>query len=303
MRHYLKETDLSKEETLGLIADARASRGERSQVLAGRYLGLIFSKPSTRTRVSFTVGAYQLGGHALFLNEAELQLGRGETIQDTARVLSGYLDGVVIRTFSQRDVEEFAAAATIPVINGLTDDRHPCQALADIMTISEYHEDLTKVKVVYLGDGNNVAVSLACMCAYVGAHVVLSTPPELTVPQWAIAESRELAAASGGRVDVITEPAEAVREADFLYTDVWFSMGQQSVPEKRERLLPYRIDAPLLAQAGPDCRVMHCLPAHRGEEISAEVMDGPRSIVFQQAENRLHAQKELLKRLMGSAQE
>jgi ornithine carbamoyltransferase len=302
MRHYLKVTDLSLDETLSLIEDAKANQGERSQALAGKSLGMIFSKPSTRTRVSFTVAAYHLGGHALFLGESELQMGRGETIEDTARVLSGYLDGVVIRTFSQRDLEEFAAVATIPVINGLTDERHPCQALADIMTISQYHDDLTQVEVVYLGDGNNVAVSLASMCAYVGAHVVLCTPPDLAVPDWAIAEARELAAASGSQVDIIEDPEEAVRGADILYTDVWFSMGQQSVPEKRERLQPYHIDERLLNLAKPGCHVMHCLPAHRGEEISAAVMDGPQSIVFQQAENRLHAQKELLKRLMGSAQ-
>ncbi len=300
-RHYLKVADLTKDEVLALIESARASKGERSSSLSGKTLGLIFSKPSTRTRVSFTVAAYHLGGRAIFLSEREMQLGRGETIEDTARVLSGYLNGVVIRTFSQVDLEAFAAAASIPVINGLTDERHPSQALADLMTISEYAADLSKVKVVYLGDGNNVAVSLTNILVMVGAHIVVCTPPELELPSWAVSEAEALAAAGGGVIEILEDPAEAVRDADFLYTDVWFSMGQQKVPEKRKMLEPYQIDQRLLDLAKPGCRVMHCLPAHRGEEISAEVMDGPQSIVFQQAENRLHSQKELLKLLIGDA--
>ncbi|MCL4309232.1 MAG: ornithine carbamoyltransferase [Actinomycetota bacterium] len=300
-RHYLKVSDLTREETLALIDAAISHKGERSAALAGKVMGMIFSKPSTRTRASFTVAAYELGGHAMFLSESEMQLGRGETIEDTARILSGYLSGVVIRTFSQRDLEQFAAVATVPVINGLTDERHPCQALSDLMTISEHHEDLAAVKVAYFGDGNNVAVSLINICAMVGAHVVACTPPELAPPDWAVAEARKLAEASGATVEVITDPLEAAQGADFLYTDVWFSMGQQKVPEKKTRLEPYHIDTRLLSLAKPDCKVMHCLPAHRGEEIAADVMDGPQSIVFQQAENRLHAQKELLKLLMGDA--
>ncbi|RJQ48038.1 MAG: ornithine carbamoyltransferase [Gaiellales bacterium] len=298
-RHFLKVEDMSRDEIVALIADARANRGERSVALHGKCLGMIFSKPSTRTRASFTAGAYQLGGDVMFVSEGEMQLGRGETVEDTARVLSSYLDGVVIRTYLQENLERFAAAASIPVINGLTDDHHPCQALADLMTISEYHDDLAGVKVVYLGDGNNVAVSLMDICAVVGAHVVICTPEELALPQWATDNAARLAAASGARVEVTTDPEAAASGADFLYTDVWFSMGQAEQPAKRARLEPYRIDEELLALTDPDCRVMHCLPAHRDEEISAEVMDGPRSIVFRQAENRLHAQKELLKRLMG----
>ncbi|MHB8159288.1 MAG: ornithine carbamoyltransferase [Thermoleophilia bacterium] len=302
MRHFLKITDLSAGEIIELVGDAIANKGEHSDILAGKSLGMIFAKPSTRTRVSFTVGAYELGGHVMFISEREMQLGRGETIEDTARVLSAYLDGVVIRTFSQLDLERFAAAATIPVINGLTDERHPCQALADLMTIREYHDDLKKVKVVYLGDGNNVSTSLASVCAATGAHVVVCTPPELASPDWAVREAKGLAAGSGGVAEYTDDPSAAVRGADFLYTDVWFSMGQQKNPLKSRQLEPYRIDEAMLAQASPDCRVMHCLPAHRGEEISAAVLDGPRSIVYQQAENRLHAQKELMKRLMGDAQ-
>lgn len=281
-----------------LIESAKANKGEHSNALGGRCLGMIFAKPSTRTRASFTAGAYHLGGHIMFISESEMQLGRGETIEDTARVLSGYLSAVIIRTYRQDDVERFAAAASIPVVNGLTDERHPCQALSDLLTISEFFDDLTEAKVVYLGDGNNVAISLMNGCASVGANVTVCTPRDLAPPAWAVEEALQLASNSGAAVDITSDPEAAVRNADFLYTDVWFSMGQQKNPQKRERLEPYRIDAELLAKAKPGCKVMHCLPAHRGEEISAEVMDGPRSIVFEQAENRLHAQKELLKFLL-----
>lgn len=302
IRHFLKVTDFSPPEIKALIDDAIANRGEESMVLDRLNLGMIFSKPSTRTRVSFTQAAYDLGGHVTFISENELQLGRGETIGDTARVLSEYLDGVVIRTFRHQDVVEFAKHASIPVINGLTDERHPCQALADLMTMSQHCQDISKAKVVYLGDGNNVTVSLMIIAASAGMHISVCTPPELMLPDWAVSEASELAADTGGNIDVLNDPEVAVREADFLYTDVWFSMGQEVTPAKRELLEPYRIDEELLAKAAPDCKVMHCLPAHRGEEIAAAVMDGTRSIIFQQAENRLHTEKELLKRLMGNAQ-
>ncbi len=299
MRHFLKVTDLSASEILELVDAAKANKGEHSQALGGKSLGMIFAKPSTRTRVSFTVGVYELGGHLMFISEREMQLGRGETFEDTARVLSRYLDGVVIRTYSQADLERYAAASSIPVINGLTDERHPCQALADLMTISEFHDAFKGLKVAYFGDGNNVSNSLGNICAMMGMHVAVCTPPELEPPQWAMSEAKELAAEWGGEVEFLHDPAGAARHADFLYTDVWFSMGQQRNPEKQKQLEPYRIDSKLLSQANPECRVMHCLPAHRGEEISADVIDGPKSIIYQQAENRLHAQKELLKKLMG----
>lgn len=299
VRHFIKIQDLSPDEILSLIAAARKNKGERSDALKGKSLGLIFAKPSTRTRVSFTVGAYQLGAHIMFISAGEMQLGRGETIEDTARVLSSYLSGVVIRTYRQDDLERFAQVATIPVINGLTDERHPCQALSDLLTMSENCEDISKAKVVYLGDGNNVAVSLMTACASVGADVTICTPTILEPPKWAVEEARVLAAVSGSQVEIVTDPEVAVAGADFLYTDVWFSMGQQKNPEKRAQLEPYRIDADLLARARPGCKVLHCLPAHRDEEISREVMDGPQSLVFPQAENRLHIQKELLKLLMG----
>lgn len=300
-RNFLKVTDLEPAEILELIEAAKRNRGEQSDLLAGRNLGMIFSKPSTRTRISFTVAAYDLGAHVTFISESELQLGRGETIADTGRVLSSYMDGIVIRTFRQSDIEELALESSIPVINGLTDERHPCQALADLLTISQFHDDLTRVKVVYLGDGNNVAASLMIACTATGSEVTVCTPPELAPEDWAVAEAEALAARTGARISVGTDPVEAVRDADFLYTDVWFSMGQQKTPSKSAQLEPYQINSELLARAGEECRVMHCLPAHRGEEITAEVMDGPRSVVFQQAENRLHTQKELLKLLMGNA--
>lgn len=300
-RNFLKVTDLEPGEILELIEAAKLNRGEQSELLKGKNLGMIFSKPSTRTRISFTVAAYDLGAHVTFISESELQLGRGETIADTGRVLSSYIDGIVIRTFRQSDIEELAVESSIPVINGLTDERHPCQALADLMTISQFHDDLTGVKIVYLGDGNNVAASLMIACAAVGCEVVVCTPPELAPEGWAVSEAEALAADSGARINTSTDPSASVEGADFLYTDVWFSMGQQKTPSKAAQLQPYQINAGLLAQAGEGCRVMHCLPAHRGEEITAEVMDGPQSIVFQQAENRLHAQKELLKLLMGNA--
>lgn len=300
VRHFLKVQDLSPDEILTLIAAAKKNKGERSEALAGKSLGLIFAKPSTRTRVSFTVGAYQLGAHIMFISASEMQLGRGETVEDTARVLSSYLSGVVIRTYRQDDLERFAKVATIPVINGLTDERHPCQALSDLMTMSENCDDVTKAKVVYLGDGNNVAVSLMTACAAVGTNVTICTPGILEPPGWAVEEARDLAAVSGSRVEIVTDPEVAVAGADFLYTDVWFSMGQQKNPEKRAQLEPYRIDTDLLERANPGCQVLHCLPAHRDEEISREVMEGPQSLVFPQAENRLHLQKELLKLLMGS---
>ncbi|MBE0429720.1 MAG: ornithine carbamoyltransferase [Thermoleophilia bacterium] len=302
VRHFLKIADLSPDEILSLVKNARANKGELSTRLAHKCLGMIFAKPSTRTRASFTAGVYQLGGHVMFISEREMQLGRGETIEDTARVLSGYLDGVVIRTYRQDDVEKFASAAEVPVINGLTDERHPCQALSDLMTMSEQADDLAKTKVVYLGDGNNVAVSLMNGCASVGAAITVCTPEDLAPPQWAVREAEALAAVSGSRVSVTSDPQTAVEGADFVYTDVWFSMGQQKNSEKRRQLDPYRIDGALLAKARPDAKVMHCLPAHRGEEIAAEVMDGPQSIVFAQAENRLYAQKELLKFLLADGQ-
>jgi ornithine carbamoyltransferase len=252
---------------------------------------MIFQKPSTRTRVSFEVGMYQLGGLALHLSAADLQLGRGETIKDTAHVLSRYLDAIMIRTFAQADVEELAEHASIPVINGLTDSAHPCQALADVLTIRERFGRLEGLRVAYLGDGNNVCASLMVACAKLGLEFSAATPPGYGPPEDVVRTARE----AGGTVELTEDPHEAAAGADVLYTDVWTSMGQDEERERRLRdLQGYGIDAALLARADEDAIVLHCLPAHYGEEISEDVLYGAHSAVWDQAENRLHAQKALL---------
>jgi ornithine carbamoyltransferase len=252
---------------------------------------MIFQKPSTRTRVSFEVGMYQLGGLALYLSAADLQLGRGETIKDTAYVLSRYLDAIMIRTYAQSEVEELARHASIPVINGLTDRAHPCQALADVMTIRERFGRLDGLKVVYLGDGNNVCASLMVACAKLGADFVAATPRAYGPARDAV----EMARASGGNVELTEDPRRAVVGADVLYTDVWTSMGQDAEREQRLRdLTGYGIDRDLVARAGNEAIVLHCLPAHYGEEITEDVLYGPQSAVWDEAENRLHAQKALM---------
>jgi ornithine carbamoyltransferase len=264
---------------------------EEHHLLPGRTLGMIFQKPSTRTRVSFEVGMFQLGGAALYLSAGDLQLGRGETIKDTAVVLSRYLDAIMIRTFAQSDVEELAAHASIPVINGLTDSSHPCQALADVLTIRERFGGFEGVKVVYLGDGNNVCASLMVACAKLGMDFVAATPPSYRPAEEPIAIAR----AEGHSVDLVDDPVAAVEGADVLYTDVWTSMGQDAEREQRLKdLAGYGIDEQLLAHAGSEAIVLHCLPAHYGEEITENVLYGPQSAVWDQAENRLHAQKALL---------
>jgi ornithine carbamoyltransferase len=264
---------------------------EPHELLPGRTLGMIFQKPSTRTRVSFEVGIYQLGGTGLYLSAGDLQLGRGETIKDTAVVLSRYLDAIMIRTFAQSDVEELAAHASIPVINGLTDSAHPCQALADVMTIRERFGRLEGLNVVYLGDGNNVCASLMVACAKLGANFVAATPEGYQPPEQAV----QIARATGSSVELVADPRTAVEGADVIYTDVWTSMGQEAERERRLRdLQGYGIDATLVARAGPQAIVLHCLPAHYGEEITEDVLYGPQSAVWDQAENRLHAQKALM---------
>jgi ornithine carbamoyltransferase len=295
-RHFTRVADWSGEELLETLdlADelkARQQRREEHHLLPGRSLGMIFQKPSTRTRVSFEVGIAQLGGFGLYLAASDLQLGRGETLRDTATALSRYLDGLMIRTFAQDDVEELARHASIPVINGLTDSAHPCQALADVMTVRERLGRLEGVTVAYLGDGNNVCSSLMVACAKLGAAFRAATPEGYEPDPKAV----ELAREAGGSVELLRDPREAARDADVLYTDVWTSMGQEEERERRLRDLDgYGIDAKLVALAGEDAIVLHCLPAHYGEEITEEVLYGPRSAVWDQAENRLHAQKALM---------
>jgi len=274
---------------------ALRQRREPHELLPGRTLGMIFQKPSTRTRVSFEVGITELGGHGLYLAAGDLQLGRGETIKDTGVVLSRYLDAIMIRTFAQDDVEQLAEHASVPVINGLTDYAHPCQALADLMTIRERLERLSGVRLAYLGDGNNVCVSLMVGAARFGMRFVAATPKGYEPDANAVAAARRAAVQMGGTVELVSDPAEAAREADVLYTDVWTSMGQEEEAGRRRKdLAGYQIDDQLLSHASEDAIVLHCLPAHYGEEITEEVLYGPHSAVWDQAENRLHSQKALL---------
>jgi ornithine carbamoyltransferase len=276
------------------LKDAQ-KRGEPHELLPGRTLGMIFQKPSTRTRVSFEVGIGQLGGRGLYLAAGDLQLGRGETIRDTGTVLSRYLDAMMIRTFAQEDVEELAENADIPVINGLTDYAHPCQALADLMTIRERLGRLSGVRLTYLGDGNNVCVSLMVGAARFGMRFVAATPAGYEPDETAVTAARRAAVQNGGTVELVSDPREAARGADVLYTDVWTSMGQEEEAEKRRSdLAGFQIDADLVGLAAGDGIVLHCLPAHYGEEITEDVLYGPQSAVWDEAENRLHAQKALL---------
>jgi ornithine carbamoyltransferase len=299
-RSFLRVNDWSAEELVAVLdlADrlkARQKSGVADRVLEGRTLGMIFTKPSTRTRVSFETGIWQLGGAGLYLSANDLQLGRGETIRDTAVVLSRYLDGIMIRTFEQSDVDGLAEHGDVPVINGLTDSFHPCQALADVLTIRERFGKLEGIRVAYLGDGNNVCHSLMVACAKLGASFVAATPegyePDDEVVGWA----RAAAEVSGGDVQVVRDRDEAVRGANVLYTDVWTSMGQDEERERRLRALePYRIDERVLRLASGNAVVMHCLPAHYGEEVTEAVLHGSQSAAWDQAENRLHAQKALM---------
>ena len=274
--------------------------GRASQWLQGLTLGLIFEKPSTRTRVSFEAGMNQLGGQALFLSSENIQLSRGESLADTALVLSRYLDGLVIRTFSQSTLEEWARHATIPVINGLTDLCHPCQALADLMTILEKKGSFQGLKLAYLGDGNNIANSLIEAGAKVGMNVAIGCPPNYAPDPLIVEKSREEARETGATIDITADPAEAARHADVLYTDVWTSMGQEEEQAQRlTALAPYQLNEGMLGLAKPEAMVLHCLPAHRGEEITEGVIDGQQSAVLDQAENRLHVQKAILTEWLG----
>jgi ornithine carbamoyltransferase len=295
-RSFTRVADWSRDELLEVLDLADGLKRlqqarEEHHLLPGRTLGMIFQKPSTRTRVSFEVGIYQLGGTGLYLSAGDLQLGRGETTKDTAVVLSRYLDAIMIRTFAQSDVEKLAANASIPVINGLTDSAHPCQALADVMTIRERFGRLEGLKVVYLGDGNNVCASLMVACARLGMEFVAATPADYRPEEEAVRIAHE----AGGTVELVDDPRAAVAGADVLYTDVWTSMGQEEEREQRlQDLAGFGIDSELVKQAGDSAIVLHCLPAHYGEEITEDVLYGPQSAVWDQAENRLHAQKALM---------
>jgi ornithine carbamoyltransferase len=282
---------------LDLADELKAERARRRELrlLPGRTIGLVFHKPSTRTRVAFEVGIAELGGMALFLPAAELQLSRGESYRDTALVLSRFLSALMIRTFEQAEVEEFAEHASIPVINGLTDAAHPLQALADAMTLRERFGGLEGIRLAYVGDGNNVCHSLMRIAARLGMHFTAATPAGYEPNARIAAESGEDARAAGGSVTLVTDPRDAARGAHAVYTDVWASMGREAERERRLRdLAPYRVDDALLSLADPDGVAMHCLPAHVGEEITADVLYGPRCLAWEQAENRLHTQKALM---------
>ncbi len=302
---YLSVDDLSPKEfieLLDLAADLKARPEAYAGRLAGRSVALVFEKPSTRTRVSFEVGVAQLGAHPVVLSAGDLQLGRGETIEDTGRVLSRYVDAIVLRTFEQERLEVLAEAANVPVVNSLSDFEHPCQALADLLTVREGIGGPGGHTLTYLGDGNNVAHSLLLAGAKTGMRVRVATPPGFEPIPQVVHRAEEIAAETGGAIEVLNDPEAAATGADILYTDVWASMGQEA--EADERLLvftPYQIDQRLVDLANDDVMVMHCLPAHRGQEIAADVMDGPRAAVWDQAENRLHTQKALLLRLFGLA--
>ncbi|ABO66056.1 MULTISPECIES: ornithine carbamoyltransferase [Geobacillus] len=299
-RDFLTLLDFSTEEIFDLLAlagdlKAKQKAGMPYTPLAGKTMAMIFEKPSTRTRVSFEVGMIQLGGSALYLNSNDLQLGRGETIADTARVLSQYVDVIMIRTFAHQKVEELAEYASIPVINGLTDDDHPCQALADLLTIYEVKKTFQGIKLAYVGDGNNVANALLAAAAKVGMDVAIACPPGYEPKAAYVEAARQIGEKTGAAVTVTHDPLEAVAGADAIYTDVWTSMGQESESDERLQVFqPYQVNEALVKAAKPDYIFLHCLPAHRGEEVTAGVMDGPNSMVFEQAGNRLHAQKAIL---------
>ncbi len=304
-RDMLCLQDYTREEIETILKTAEMMKiwkkiGQPHRVLEGKTLGMIFQKPSTRTRVSFEVGIYQLGGLGLYFSANDLQLRRGETIADTARVLSRYVDGIVARVYAHKDVEDLAKYASVPVINALSDFSHPCQALADYQTILEKKGRIQGLKIVYVGDGNNVAHSLMIAGTKLGANVVVATPegyePDEKVIKWA----EQNAAESGGSFELLHDPVQAVKDADVIYTDVWTSMGQEAEAEERRKVFrPFQVNRELVKHAKPDFIFMHCLPAHRGEEVTDDVIDGPNSVVWDEAENRLHAQKALMALVMG----
>ncbi|HEY5607238.1 MAG TPA: ornithine carbamoyltransferase [Alphaproteobacteria bacterium] len=294
IRHFLDLTDIPASELKGIIAASRAMKGRRGRIgggpLAGQTLAMIFDKPSTRTRVSFDVAMRQLGGDSIMLTGQEMQLGRGETIADTARVLSRYVDAIVIRTLDHRQVLELARSATVPVINGLTRRSHPCQVLADVMTFEEHRGAIRGRTVAWSGDANNVLTSWMHAAQRFEFQLRVATPPELKPKKWLL----DWIKGSGAAIRMGADPEDAVKGADCVVTDTWVSMGDKDGNRRHNLLKRYQVNARLMAKARPDALFMHCLPAHRGDEVTDEVMDGPQSVVFDEAENRLHAQKGIL---------
>jgi len=305
MKHLISIHDLATNEIEEIFElSERLKRelkdGIEHHLLKGKTLGMIFTKSSTRTRVSFEAGMYQLGGYPLFLSANDIQLGRGETIYDTAQVLSRYIDGIMIRTFKQSDVEDLAKYGTIPVINGLTDLMHPCQILADLFTIYEHKGRLKGLKLAYVGDGNNVVNSLLHGCAKVGMDISVASPKGFECNEEIINEALEDAKLSGAKIVLTEDPVEAVQNADVVYTDTWVSMGQEAEKEQRiKTFIPYQVNKELFSKAKRDAIFLHCLPAYRGYEVTDEIIGGPQSVVFDEAENRMHVQKAIMVMLMG----
>ncbi len=300
---FISIHDLTRDEVAGLFrltAQVKAEPERYRERLAGKTLAMIFEKSSTRTRVSFEVGMFELGGHALFLSGHDIQLGRGETVSDTAQVLSRYVDGIMARTFAHQDVLDLAAHASIPVINGLTDDLHPCQGLADFFTLEEIFGALLGRKIAYIGDGNNVAHSLLFGAAKVGMDIALASPDGFDIDAGYLETARRDAEEGGTTIELTRDAKQAARGASAVYTDVWASMGQEEEAAARlEAFKEYTVDTELMSQAQPEAIFLHCLPCHRGEEVSAEVADGPQSRIFDEAENRLHVQKAIMLWLMA----
>jgi ornithine carbamoyltransferase len=305
MRHFLHITDYTPQELQYLLDLAvrlkkERQRGGNRPILKGQVLGMVFQKPSLRTRVSFDMAMRHLGGDALYLSPNEIGLGGRESVADVARVLSGYVQAIMARTFAHQHILDLARSATVPIVNGLSDYNHPCQALADALTLYERRGSLKGLNVTFIGDGNNVAVSLMHICAKLGANFTLAAPEGYDLNPEAIALARAIAEDSGSTLLFVRDPHEAVTGADVIYTDTWTSMGQEAETEKRRQVFPpYQVNGQLVSEAAPGALVMHCLPAHRGEELTDDVMDGPQSVVFPQAENRLHAQKAILAFLLA----
>lgn len=305
MNHFLHISDLSPQnlqELLDLAADLKSEwrSGGNRPLLKGKSMALIFQKPSLRTRVSFEMGMQQLGGHALYLSPNEIKMGGRESVGDVARVLSGYVDGIMARVFDHDHILQLAKYASVPVINGLSEYNHPAQALADVFTIYENRPQMAGLKVAYVGDGNNVTRSLMFACVMLGMHVAVAAPDGYQLSEADYEKARQLSQ-QGATVWAGDDPITAVTDADIIYTDVWTSMGQEAEAEQRRQIFPpYQVNQQLLTHAKPDCLVMHCLPAHRGEEITDEVADGPNSVLFPQAHNRLHAQKAILVKLLSN---
>ena len=296
VRSFVSFTDLNKEEVLNIIEYARKLKKDKflDQSLKGKSIGLIFMKQSTRTRLSFEVGVYQMGGQPIYISGSSTQLARGEDIKDTARVMARYLDGIVIRTFSHQEVEDLAKFSGIPVINALTDYQHPCQVLADLMTITEVFGTLEGKKIAYVGDGNNMANTLLLACAVMGMDISVATPPNYEPNSKAVLEAVNIAQKTGSKIELTNDPKKAVLDADVIYTDVWVSMGQEGEKEKKKAFEGFTVNKDLVLLAKPSVVVMHCLPAHKGEEISEDVFEYYADVIFNQAENRLHVQKSLM---------